>query len=317
MFDTVNGAMRPRKIIKIFKGEYFLYNGHLYSMNVFLTSIMHQDTAYDFALIEASFELTARSVCSQIDQNFLFVVVCCSIPNISFAHENIIYHVVDYPAADKLGDTISKRLDKATKLISGLVLIKQYSPKYVFFIDADDWISSNLNNFLNSKAHCVGWYLSSGFIVDLNTKKYQFKHGLNRFSGSTFAIDYVMLIDKLNLAPAITKATSKDTIIKLVSKKILLDVINSHGYLKFLATFGLKCNKIPFPALAWVRNTGNNILSDGSIENGLTITRALLQKFGVEKQIKVTETNDNFRVRLFNCLLSFISYVGSQISSIR
>jgi hypothetical protein len=45
-------------------------------VNIFLTPVMHFETANNFKIVERNLELTARSVCGQTDQDFLFVIAC-------------------------------------------------------------------------------------------------------------------------------------------------------------------------------------------------------------------------------------------------
>jgi hypothetical protein len=274
---------------------------------------MHKDTANDFSIVKSNFELTARSVCAQTDQSFLFVVVCCSVPEINYQHKNIIYHVVDFPPAEKTGNLTSKRLDKATKLISGLHFIKSYKPHYVFILDADDWLSNTLNAYLHSQADRTGWYISAGFIIDLKSNKSLLKQGLQRFSGSTFATDYLTLMRHIDLNPSLNEHSTKELIIELVSNKILFNLINSHGYIKFFEQFGLHYKRIPFAALAWVRNTGDNNLSDGAISHGLSLNKKLLTNFGLQNHVAFTGAQDSIAVRLRHAILALISFCGSRM----
>lgn len=286
-------------------------------MNVFLTSLMHTKTASNFSIVERNFELMARSICSQTDQDFLLVVVCNSIPNISLKHKSIIYHLVDFPPAKNIADTISKRLDKGTKIISGLLYIQQYNPKYVHIIDADDWINIKLNHFLNAhELEKPGWYISSGYTIDLSKNKKQLKYGLNRFCGSTFISHYATLMSHLNLDTTINFNSTQKEITSLVSNNILLDLIDSHGYIEFYSKYKLRYKSIPFKALAWIRNTGENILSDGAVNDGISINRRFLSLFGLEDIVQIRYQNNSILNYLLYTLSSIRSYLGCLASNL-
>lgn len=276
-------------------------------MNIFLTSIMHPETASNFSTVERSFELMARSVCEQTDRDFLLVVVCCSIPEITFKHKNIRYHVVDFPAA-KNADRTSKRMDKGTKIISGLLFINKYNPKYVHILDADDWINKKLNAFLNSKALSdVGWYINAGYIVDLSENRTQLKYGLNRYCGSTFISNYFTLMKNLSINNKLNSSSTQGHIMALVSKEILLDLIAAHAYTEFYSKYNLKYKRIPFRGVGWVRNTGENILSGGAVKQGLCLDKKTLSLFGLES---ISLEND-----CKNSVRDYASYVVSSLFS--
>lgn len=283
-------------------------------MNIFLTSLMHPSTAKNYSNVLSTFELTARSICSQTDQNFLFVVVCCEIPNINFQHKNIVYRVVDYPAADKNALT-SKRLDKAVKIVSGLLFIEKYKPTFVYICDADDWISINVNQFLEQNSTTFGFYSDSGYLVDINNKEYIKKYGLHRFSGSSFAINYQKLMSALKFQEQLNDKSSKEHILTHVSESILLGLINSHRYLEFFKALGYSFKPFPFPSLIWIRNTGNNNLGDEGSVKGLHLKASILAEFGLSSFVKLNENVSNSLSRyLTSYKLTLISLVGSLIN---
>jgi hypothetical protein len=272
---------------------------------------MHRQTARDFRVVEQSFERTARSVCNQSDDNFIFMVVCNEKPDIQFTHENIHYHIVDFPPAENIPDTTSKRLDKGTKLISGLLKIKQFNPKYVHIIDADDWVIHSLNQFLNSKpTQMVGWYISAGYTADLNTNRKQLKFGVNRFCDNTFITNYATLIDRLNISGKLTETSSQDEIYHTVDKSLVLDLFDSHGYIEYFSQYNLKYKVIPFPALVWLRNTGENILSDGSFNSGIPIDSKFLELFSQGSSTVAAQHKIRVKDYLMYTLSSAFSFIG-------
>lgn len=282
-------------------------------MNVFLTSIMHSETASDFSVVEKNFELMARSICSQTNQNFVLVVVCNNIPKINFTHKNIDYHIVDFPPAIRSTDTTPRRLDKATKIVSGLLYIKKYNPEYVFVTDADDWISIHLNEYILSQPQCVGFYINSGYVIDIGSQKCMTKFGLHRFSGSTFASNYLLLMENLNLNENLNENSTFDAVIHFVPLEILLDLLDSHNYMYFFREKGLEYKRVPFKALAWVRNTGDNILSDDSVINGVSLSKGVLTEFGLEEVISIEPHSDTVLERFKHYISSIISFIGSVV----
>ncbi len=280
-------------------------------MNVFLTSLMHRQTARDFRVVEQSFERTARSVCNQSDDNFIFMVVCNEKPDIQFTHENLHYHIVDFPPAENSPDPTSKRIDKGSKLVSGLLKIQKYNPKYVYIIDADDWIVRSLNQFLNSKpTQTVGWYISVGYTADLNTNRKQLKFGVNRFCGSTFISNYATLMEKLNISGRLTESSGQNEIYNVLDKNLVIDLFVSHGYIEFYAQYNMKYKVIPFPSLVWLRNTGENILSDGSFNSGVPIDSKFLELFSQDNSTVAAQHKIRVKDYLMYTLSSAFSFFG-------
>ena len=281
-------------------------------MNIFLTSFMHPDTAKNYANVLSNFELTARSICSQHDQDFLLVVVCCETPDINFQHENIVYHVVDYFPADK-SNLKSKRLDKAVKIVCGLHFIEKYNPTFVYICDADDWISSKVNGFLKQNSSTFGFCSNSGYLIDFNNNEYIKKFGLHRFSGSTFAINYQKLMLSLGFPHSLNENSSKESLLDSVPESILLGLINSHRYLEFFKELGYSFKHFPFPSLAWIRNTGNNNIeeSDSSVK-GLHLKNSVLIQFGLSSSISLNKNASNSLTRYVTFYkFSLISLIGS------
>lgn len=283
-------------------------------MNVFLTSLMHPDTANDYNQVLENFELTARSICSQLDQEFLLIVVCCKIPDIEFQHENIVFHVVNFFPADK-NDQNSKALDKGVKMVCGLIYIEKYKPDFVYICDADDWISNKINGFLKDNESAFGFCSSSGYLIDINRKEYIKKFGLHRFSGSTFAINYRKLISALELAEHLNEKSSKEDFLSNVPESILLGLIHSHRYLEFFKERGHYFKSLPFPSVAWIRNTGDNMLGEGHSVQGIHLTKRILSEFGLSSAINLDEKKSNPISRYITFYSSaLISLIGSSMN---
>ena len=288
-------------------------------MNVFLTSLMHPDTAKDYSVVEKNFEITAASICSQTDPNLLLVVVCCRIPKIAFHDERIKYHVVDFPAAMRGDDTLPRRKDKGTKLLSGLLFIKKYSPQYVYVIDADDLVDIRLNSFVNSRPLAsVGWFADSGFIVDLYEGKQQLKFGLHRYCGSTFISNYPVLMNELKLPDSLSSDSFQSEVLKLVSPDVILDLFDSHGYMEFFSGEG-KYKRLPFPSIAWIRNTGENILSDGNVGQGECVNVDFLNRFGLGSRVGLVrdDCHSSSLGKLTYYRILIASYISSRLSGRR
>jgi hypothetical protein len=288
------------------------------ALNIFLTSLMHPQTALDYSRVEATFAKTAQSVCSQTNQDFKFVVVCNAIPKLANKHPNVSYHVVDFPPATSGTDKTSRRLDKATKIVAGLLSLRADTPTYVHIIDADDWVSRHLLSTLHSLApHPTGWYISHGYSADLSALRIQAKHGLDRYCGSTFISNYTSLMDMLKLDPQLDENSNQEDILAAVPTSTLLEIINAHGYHALSSRFERSYALYPAQGIVWVRNTGEHILSDVVRDEGLPIADRHLAEFGVSGLVSTNAMQSRLRGRLQHKVTQLVSFTGWTIDRLR
>lgn len=281
-------------------------------MNVFLTTLMHPSTASDFKTVEANFVLSAKTVCGQTNQDFKYIVVCNSIPDIKFEHPNLEYVVVDFPHA-KMTELKSKRQDKAAKLIIGLLYSAKFNVDYVFICDADDWIAPTINEFLTINSSDIGFLANKGYLLDLNKGKYLVKYGLYRFCGSTYAIKYKKLMGALAFDKTLSIVSKKADILALVPDDIIFSLLNGHGYKKYFKARGLIFEEFPFASVAWVRNTGNNVREDAQDVPGISITYNFLHQFNLQDAgFKIKPTNSMYHYFTFY-KLAIISWIGNRL----
>ncbi len=248
-------------------------------MNVFLTSIMHPETSNDYESVLRNFETSLKSVCSQTDIDFRVVVVCNHVPDVKYTSKHVVYHVVDFYPAEKNGDIHVKRQDKAAKLLSGLIYIEKFNPKFVFIYDADDWLHNDINRFLNSKEENVCFYTNSGYMVDIKAQTYLKKFGLYRYCGSTNAIPYRHLMDALRVPPDLSVGAQKDEILRFLPEKLVSALFGGHSYVLYMRSKGFGCDPFPMNATAWIRNTGNNIRTDAQEVKGLPLNSRVIGIF--------------------------------------
>lgn len=283
-------------------------------MNIFLTPLMHKATAGDFAIIERGLSRTRQSLAAQTDQDFLWVIVCNAVPNIGQCPKNVVFHIVDFPPADR-DDMRTKMADKGAKLVSGLLFIRQFNPTYVYFLDADDWLNSDLNRFLNRrKTQPAGWYADAGYLADIDTRRTQKKYRLDRFCGSTFAANFSALMGLLDLDKTLDENSGKTNIVREVPWTIIENVFFSHDHDTFFRSYGLKPKKLRINAVVWVRGTGENVWVDGasrSLTSGLHLNKERLAAFGVDDQT-ITSTTPNTAVDYLDFfVIAFRSFAGS------
>ncbi len=258
-------------------------------MFIFITSIRHPNNAKNYSVILDLLKLTISSVCAQnTNFAFKFLIVCNERPNINVDESIVEFLEVDFPQP---GDGKSIELafesvlkDKGSKLAAGLAWINQYSPSKVFIIDADDWVNNNIVEYVSINNDTHFWHVDTGYLINLASKKSTQKHGLCRYCGSTYIYDYKQLLDIIEY---------KGTLDKVVTQSEVIDNINDFGmnyilgdHRRQLGHFN-KINKkivpLPFKAICWVLDTGENHSGKTGGDEGVPMTQSLLQQFGVSK----------------------------------
>jgi hypothetical protein len=256
-------------------------------MLVFLTSIRHPHNSNDFRRVETLFEMSLRSVCAQIDSEFRVVVVCNEKPTIEFCDSRVIYHVVDFPAPSKerratipIDDLV---IDKGTKLLSGSLLARQFEPDYLFIFDADDLVSRRITKYVNCRSGKAGWYIDSGYALNLASGRVQRKHGLVRYCGTSLVFNASKLLKLIQVDKRITESSSQPDILKNIAPRVIRYIFGNHRYaVSTLAEQGLQLRPFPFRAVTWVQENGENQTITLGTRTGLPATKAFRAEFSIE-----------------------------------
>jgi hypothetical protein len=118
----------------------------------------------------------------------------------------------------------------------------------------------------------------------------------------------------LEIHTELTENSEISRILDRTEKRLILDLFDSHGYIEFFSNFNKKYKPIYSPSLAWVRNTGENILSDGSINSGLSLNKKVLSKFSLEEILVIANARNSFLDYCIYGLPSVISFLGWMFS---
>lgn len=256
-------------------------------MFFFMTTVRHPKNAKNYQTVIDLLSKTIESVCSQqTGYPFKFVVVCNEVPKINVDESKVIFHVVDFPSpgsgkANQLAFD-SFLIDKGTKLASGLLFIEKFSPSKIFIIDADDWVSNNVVDYVSTHSDKDFWYANSGYLLDLANKKSVRKFGLCRYCGSTFIYDYAKLMKMLNMDKKLTFSSSQEKVISGIDQFSLLNILGNHrNQFSYIRKFGYELTELPFKSICWVVNTSENHSGSEGSHYGMPVRKPLLLQFGI------------------------------------
>jgi hypothetical protein len=261
--------------------------------------------------------LTIESVCNQVTQyKYKLLVVCNEIPNIKTDPNKVQFHVVDFPPpGEGKASELSLRemhFDKGIKIASGLLHIKKDNPSKVFIIDADDWINNNIVEFVTNNPTTDFWYADTGYLVNFRDKKYIRKHGLCRYCGTTFIYDYQKLISMLNFKNDVPCNASREKIADNIEDFPLVSILGNHRFqFSYLKKFGYSFKALPYNAICWILNTGENHSGKTGGDEGLPLNNVILAEFGMISYTPSTEKSSlkNRCSELIEKTKSFIGWI--------
>lgn len=290
-------------------------------MIVFITSIRHPKNSNNFGRVLELLSTTLRSVCSQTDPDFKVIVVCNDIPTIGFTDPRIIYHKVDFPppsevAASSIPFAAFMR-DKGSKILAGFLLALKYEPKYVFSIDADDWISRRIVEYLHAQPSHPVWYVDGGFFADRQSLRVRRKHGMNRYCGSTFIYEPAFLLKTGQIKPAVDENSSQEELVESVSEYFFQSILANHAHShKFALEHGINPKPIALRAVCWVVGTGENHSGTSGGANGLAIDQKFCKEFGLPDHYALNQKT-TWRVKAkdsLGCVVSKLGWLWSRLS---
>lgn len=284
-------------------------------MFIFITSIRHPNNAKNYQTIIDLLKITIESVCGQdTDFPFKFLIVCNEKPNIEVDESVVEFLVVDFPQP---GDGKSLELafesvlvDKGSKLAAGLAWVNQYNPSKVFIIDADDWVNKDIVGFVSKHRQTSFWHIDTGYLVNMAEKRCTRKHGLCRYCGSTYIYDYKQLLQLVGYTGKLNLVLSQSYITENINDFGMRYLLGDHRrQLGHFHKLGIKISSIPFKAICWVLDTGENHSGKTGGDCGLPITADMLSDFGITS-LNVQSRKSNLFEKIKESYAKAVSYIG-------
>jgi len=234
-------------------------------MIVFITSIKHPRNSRSYKWVWHLLNNTLSSVCNQLNKDFRVIVVCNRELPLKIDAEKILkfteFIKVDFPPVSQIGMK-GIRLDRGTKYAIGLLAARKYNPDYVMFFDADDYIASNISEYVNARLGENGWIISKGYIM--LCAKLKKLDGFNLLCGTSNILNYNFIASHMPLE--LNTFSSRDKIIELLDDRFLMFILGSH---KFAGEYCKEKNKplkdFPYRGVIWFMGTTEN----HSIPNGI------------------------------------------------
>jgi hypothetical protein len=284
-------------------------------MLVFLTCIRHPESSTNYAKVEQLFEMALRSICAQADDNFRVVVVCNTRPAIDFDDARVAYHVVDFPPPAQgpwATGRDAKAIDKGTKLLSGQLFARRFAPQHIALVDADDLVSRRIAGYVNARPDAGGWYVDAGYTFNYVTARVQRRNSMIRSCGSGVIVRAATL-DELSHAAmrGLDETSSQAELQRAVPPAFLAHALCDHRFtIDYLASHGVALEPLPFRAIAWVQETGENYSRPKGTLTGVPLTPAFRKEFGID-DAQFAADGVTMKERLREATVSAQSWMGS------
>lgn len=130
-------------------------------MLVFIVALKSKQVSHSWERVEQLFENTLKSLCAQTCDRFQVVVVCHEKPAIAFKHQKVVYVSVPFPVPKGFE---GRRSDKRRKHLTGLIHASQFNPTHTMYVDADDYVSQYLAEYVKENTACPGWFFREGYV---------------------------------------------------------------------------------------------------------------------------------------------------------
>lgn len=162
-------------------------------MIAFITSLRNPLNSDSYDRVEHLLQTTLNSVCSQLDEDFIVIVVGNRIPAFDLP-EKVQFVQVDFPPPTM---TVGPRTeikpfvwDKGTKIGIGLIHARQFDPDYVMIFDADDFVSNRIAGFSNARKGRPGWVIDNGWMYSGARNVFRKIPRFNKTCGTCFILPF-------------------------------------------------------------------------------------------------------------------------------
>lgn len=156
-------------------------------MFVFLVALKSPAACHDWLKASSLLRKTLDSIQNQSNSSFRTIVVCNQQPILESI--NIDWVLTDIRSPNLLASFREKEKDRAQKLQIGFDYAKRFDPSYLMPIDADDFVSNNIVEYVLANPPVTeGYYLEAGFINEQKGNLIFIDKGFKEYCGSSLIV---------------------------------------------------------------------------------------------------------------------------------
>jgi hypothetical protein len=228
-------------------------------MLAFVIPVKHPARSASYDRVCELLRNTLASIEAQTDPHFATVVVLNEKPAWAQDTHNRKFIEVDFPPAEP---PKSKKdwvnwlyMDRGAKIAVGLLHARQFSPTHVMPVDADDFVSNRLAEWVRAHPSDPGWYMPTGLIWSGLFRIGEPREKFWSYCGTS----HIFRADLLPVDPSIGERPSRDTVVSTLGAEYTEKILGNHvHYLRWFGERGVTLEPLPFIGGVWHADTGEN-----------------------------------------------------------
>lgn len=221
---------------------------HISDNFFFVIPLRSKFSSSNWDKVEKIFNHTLQSVYNQTDSCFKILVGVHDVPKLNFMVDDRVEFIKVYYDVPRTID--QQLLDKGYKKRFLMQRVRELGAGYVMMVDADDFISSRIVEFVRKNNHPYGYYIDKGYEFDFSKNTLQVSPRFHMLCGTSSIVKYFPedLPEKAEF-DGYDRTTYRDTYI--------FDCAHNR-----LLTYFLELNRplkpLPFKGAVYVIHTGEN-----------------------------------------------------------
>lgn len=259
-------------------------------MLAFITTIRHPRNLTDYGQVEEFLSDTLDSIARQACDDYVVIVVGNQKPafplppQMHFVGVNFPPPTAQRGAQTGMGPVI---WDKGTKTGIGLAAAREFSPDFVMFFDADDYLHRDVARYVHDHPDSQGWVVRKGWMYSRARNSYVRRNRLFRICGTSFVVPFAAF----EVPDHLTVSSTQSEVVDAFGVDAIEHVIGDHRYaLEWWRARGRSLAALPFSAVVYHVDTGENHSGTRMLGPGLPYRRHLLEDFGIRSQKGIAAT---------------------------
>jgi hypothetical protein len=215
-------------------------------MICFLIPLRSEKSSSNWDLTVKLLNNTLKSVFNQTEPQFRVMIACHEIPTLAVSYDARLEIIqVNYPPPEQVKDHLTDKYYKKRILVRRA---QEHGGKYIMFVDADDYISNRLVNWVKNHDHPSGWFIETGYEYDASSNNLRITPKFNNICGTSAILNISVLIGSVE-----TGFTEYERV-----NKYLFDYGHNEWNRILKERKEHSLGVIPYRAAVYIMNTGVN-----------------------------------------------------------
>lgn len=236
----------------------------------FIIPVRDHSSIENWGIIKRNLANTLNSIRNQSDDNWHCYIVCntgCDLPELPNNKFEVIY--IDFKNDSRVHSDVLKvkydaiREDKGNRVYQALKRV--VSSDHIMVVDYDDFVSSELSDFVNNNQNNAGWYIAKGYYYSggnylLKEASFDTKCGTSNIIKASFIYKFLNTDNELPL-------------------DIIKELLGSHVFIKkYMRSSNTNFESLPFPGAIYNIGVSESTSGTGGIIHNFFNLKTLLTR---------------------------------------